>query len=109
MAQVRTDLKLCKGPACPHFKCGKNFLRIVRRGTNAVVVCSLTNDQCIGARCQYAICTAHAMDPQGRCLLDLRSTEKEEELSIIEEAKKMDKEIAKIKHHLKKLGLKDYI
>ena len=109
MSSTRTELKLCKGPACPHFKCGRNFLRIVKRGYNVSVICTLTNDQCIGYKCQYAICTAHAMDPNGRCLLDLRKDEKEEELSIIEEAKKIDKELAKIKHHLKRFKLEDYI
>ncbi len=102
------EVKFCKGPACPYFTCIKKALKIVRKSSKAVVLCALTNDQCIGYKCQYSSCSAHVMDSEGRCLLDLKGVEKEE-IDIVSEAKKMEKEVAKIKHHLKKLGLEDYL
>ncbi|MFP3237031.1 MAG: hypothetical protein RXR10_06150, partial [Vulcanisaeta sp.] len=63
---------------------------------------------CIGYKCQYAVCDAHVMASDGRCLLDLRNMEIKER-DIVKEAKQLDKQASVINKHLKKLGLKDYM
>ena len=100
--------KPCEGPKCPHFKCLKKALRIVRRSSLVTVICSLTNDQCIGAKCQFAVCDAHAMSADGKCMFEFRKRE-EKEIDIVEEAKKMERELSRIKSRFRKIGLEDYL
>ncbi len=108
-AQKKPDKmeKMCVGPACPEFRCLKKALRLVRRGNTALAICSLTGDQCIGYKCQFASCTAHALTPEGKCLREA-FTEAGPEADIIKEAKKLEKDAEKIRSKLKKIGLEDY-
>ncbi len=101
-------LKDCEGPKCPEFRCLKKCLRIVRRGDKVQVICALTNDPCIGPKCQFASCAAHALTPEGKCL---KGVEKEipSEFDIVKEAKKLEKEVEKVRSKLKKIGLEDYL
>ncbi len=99
--------KMCVGPACPEFKCLKKALKLVRKGKTAVAICNLTGDQCIGYKCQFASCTAHALTPEGRCLKGA-FTETGSEIDIVREAKKLDKSAEQIRSKLKKIGLEDY-
>ncbi|WP_054842855.1 hypothetical protein [Vulcanisaeta distributa] len=107
-AQVK--VKYCDGTWCnfQYFRCAKKALKIVRQGNRVVTQCTLFGGPCIGYKCQYAVCEAHVMAPDGRCLLDLRNMETKER-DIVEEAKKLDKQASVINKHLKKLGLKDYM
>jgi len=102
-------LKDCEGPKCPEFRCLKKCLRIVRRGDKVMVICSLTNDACIGAKCQFASCAAHALTPEGKCLRHGPERETPSEFDIIKEAKKFEKEVEKVRSKLKKIGLEDYL
>lgn len=95
-------VQLCIGPSCQYFICVKKALKIVK----GRAICSLTNDPCIGYKCQYAGCSAHAMAPNGECTLN-RADKNIRELD--EEARRMDKDLSKIKSRLKKLGLEDYL
>ncbi len=101
-------LKECEGPRCPDFRCLKKCLRIIRRGSNVQVICTLTNDQCIGARCQFASCMARALSPDGKCLKSKRH-EEAPEIDIVKEAKKLEKDVEKVRAKLKKIGLEDYL
>ncbi len=102
--------KVCDGSHCQfrHFRCGKKALKVLRQGNRVVALCTLFGGECIGGKCQFALCEAHAMGPDGSCLLELRMRE-EAEKSIEEEAKKFDAQAVEISKHLKKLGLRDYI
>ncbi len=102
-------LKDCEGPKCPEFRCLKKCLRIVRRGNNVQVICTLTNDTCIGAKCQFASCIARALSPDGKCLKSKRVEEASSEMDIIREAKKLEKDVEKVRAKLKKMGLEDYL
>lgn len=95
-------VQLCIGASCQYFICVKKALRFVR----GKAICSLTNDLCIGYKCQYASCSAHAMAPNGECTLN-QSDKNVKELT--EEARKMEKDVSKLRSHLKKLGLNDYL
>jgi hypothetical protein len=95
-------VQLCIGASCQYFICVKKALRFIQ----GKAICGLTNDPCIGYKCQYAACSAHAMAPNGECTLNMRDKEVKD---VAEEAKKMEKDVSKIKSHLKKLGLDDYI
>jgi hypothetical protein len=46
------------------------------------------------------------MDPKGKCLLE---RERPKTLDLIKEANNLDKQYSKIKGHLKKMGMDDYI
>jgi hypothetical protein len=46
------------------------------------------------------------MAPNGECTLNMKDKEVKD---VVEEAKKMEKDVSRIKSHLKKLGLNDYI
>ena len=102
VSKLPTKTQLCIGPACQYFTCAKKALKIIR----GKVICALTNDACIGYKCQYALCSAHAMGPNGECTLNVEDKRIRE---VEEEAKALDKDFSKIKGHLKKLGLEDYI
>jgi len=100
--------KMCIGPACPEFKCLKKALRLARRGSTVTAICALTGDPCIGHKCQFASCSAHALTPEGKCLKEA-FVEAGPETDIVKEAKKLEKETEKIKSMLKKIGLEDYL
>ena len=60
---------LCLGPRCVYgpnssslFRCGKKALKPTVKGNKIVFWCTWLNDECIGAKCQYAYCEARAMD-----------------------------------------------
>ena len=97
-----TKVQYCIGASCQYFICVKKALKFVK----GKAICGLTNDPCIGYRCQYASCSAHAMAPNGECTLNQRDRNVRE---LADEAKKMEKDVSKIKSHLKKLGLDDYL
>ena len=90
------------------FRCGKKALKPMIRGNKIVFWCTWLNDECIGAKCQYAYCEARALTPDGFCTIKAKGSE-EKRADIVVEAKKMEKEVKKIEHHLKKYGLKDYL
>jgi len=93
------------------FTCYKNALvyRRTRRGVEAF--CTWIGDSCIGWKCQFSGCTRHALMPDGTCKLKLEALkpkkEEEEDFSIEEEAKALDRQVySKIRDKLKKLGPK---
>ncbi|NPB00351.1 MAG: hypothetical protein GXO10_03155 [Crenarchaeota archaeon] len=103
-------LKDCEGPKCPEFRCLKRCLKIVRRGKDVQVICTLTNDVCIGAKCQFASCMARALTPDGKCLKSRREEgERSPEMDIVREARKLEKDVEKVRSKLKKIGLEDYL
>lgn len=106
----------CLGPRCalgPNgtslFRCGKKALKPTIRGNKIVFWCTWLNDECIGARCQYAYCEARAMTPEGYCTYKPSGEEGETRRDILTEVKKMEKEVEKIRQHLKRQGLGDYL
>ncbi|MFN3804148.1 MAG: hypothetical protein ACK4SY_03735 [Pyrobaculum sp.] len=105
---------LCLGPRCVYgpngtslFRCGKKALRPNIRGSKIVFWCTWLNDECIGARCQYAFCDARAMTPEGYCTYKAEGEEAKPD--ILAEVKKMEREVEKIRVHLKRRGLEDYL
>ncbi len=83
---------------------------MVRRGREVHVICTLTNDVCIGPRCQFASCMARALTPDGKCLKARKEVrESSAEIDIIREAKKLEKDVEKVRSKLKKIGLEDYL
>ena len=92
-------------PLCPFraFICTKRALSIRRYGTKIVSYCSWTGDNCIGYRCQFALCSRHALLPDGTCGLTVRR-KRPSGPSIEEEAFKMEKEYKTLKNKLKKPG-----
>ncbi len=103
----------CLGPRCnlgqggtSLFRCTKKALKVTKRGPSIAFWCTYLNDECIGAKCQYASCDARAMSPQGLCLYV--PERREDVRDIVDEAKKIEGEVQKLERHLKKLGLKDY-
>ena len=93
-------------PLCPFraFYCAKKALVIKRRGRDLEAFCRWTGDACIGPKCAFAICTRHALQPDGTC--GLLTFKKRSRLpSIEEEAAKIEREMVKIKDKLKKLGV----
>ncbi len=105
---------VCLGPKCIYgpngsslFRCGKKALKPTVRGNKIVFWCTWLNDECIGARCQYAFCDARAMTPEGFCTY--KPAAGEESRDIMTEVKKMEREVEKIRGHLKKRGLGDYL
>jgi len=109
-ANVQVKVKYCDGTWCnfQYLRCAKKALKIVRQGNKVITQCTLFGGACIGYKCQYAVCDAHVMASDGRCLLDLRNMEIKER-DIVKEAKQLDKQASVINKHLKKLGLKDYM
>jgi hypothetical protein len=97
-------------PICPFhaFTCYKNALIYRRTKHGLEAFCTWTGEVCIGWKCQYSGCSRHALLPDGTCRLKLEKTSgrrEEEEFSIEEEAKILEKEVyGKIKDKLKKLG-----
>ncbi|MFN7106266.1 MAG: hypothetical protein ACK4M3_06775 [Pyrobaculum sp.] len=105
---------LCLGPRCVYgpngtslFRCGKKALRPNVRGSKIVFWCTWLNDECIGARCQYAFCDARVMTPEGYCTY--KAGGEEAKPDILTEVKKMEREVEKIRLHLKRRGLEDYL
>ncbi len=96
----------CK-PICPFraFYCVKKAL-IIRPGSGGLQAwCAWTNDECIGYKCQYAVCTRRALAPDGICMLFSRRQRKRHKVkSIEEEAEMLETEYARIKNKLKKLS-----
>lgn len=75
---------------------------IKRVGKKKLVFCSLTNDLCIGYKCNYAMCAKHALLPDGTCALSIQQRVKSKEIE--EEVAMLDSEYHKLKDKLKKLG-----
>ncbi len=73
-----------------------------RVGKKTLILCSLTGDLCIGAKCTYATCARHALLPNGMCALTMPQRTKVR--SIEEEVVMLDHEYNKLKDKLKKLG-----
>lgn len=104
---------VCLGPKCIYgpnssslFRCGKKALKPTVRSAKIVFWCTWLNDECIGAKCQYAFCDARVMTPGGFCMY---KTEMGESRDILTEVKKLEREVEKIRSHLKKRGLEDYL
>lgn len=95
--------ELCS-PICPFrsFLCTKKALMIRRRRNRLEPLCTWTGDRCIGYRCQFAICTRHALLPDGRCGLMVR---RKKRISIDEEALSSGGSEYKISRRIKKLGI----
>jgi len=89
-------------PLCPHFRCTKRVKRISKIGRRITVICAWTGDPCIGYKCRYAICEKHALMPNGTCALTI--SVKAREKSIEQEAEELEKDFAKIKDKLKRIG-----
>lgn len=79
------------------------------RGNKIIFWCTWLNDECIGPRCQYAYCEARAMTPEGFCTYKPSGEEEGPKRDILAEVKKMEKEVEKIRAHLKRQGLGDYL
>jgi len=96
--------ELCS-PICPFrsFLCTKKALVIRRRRDRLEALCTWTGDRCIGYRCQFAICTRHALLPDGQC--GLRVKRGEERRSIDEEALSRSDVRFNISRRLKKRGI----
>jgi hypothetical protein len=109
---ARLDNGMCIGYKCQYFSCTQHALKVVRRGNELISMCLLAKEPngtygpCIGYKCQYSLCNAHVMDPKGKCLLE---RERPKTLDLIKEANNLDKQYSKIKGHLKKMGMDDYI
>ena len=106
----------CLGPRCAYgpnstsqFRCGKKALKPTIRGNKIIFWCTWLNDECIGPRCQYAYCEARAMTPEGFCTYKPSGEEEGPKRDILAEVKKMEKEVEKIRAHLKRQGLGDYL
>ncbi|MEM1734105.1 MAG: hypothetical protein QXF38_05945 [Pyrobaculum sp.] len=106
----------CLGPRCAYgpnstslFRCGKKALKPTIRGNKIIFWCTWLNDECIGPRCQYAYCEARAMTPEGFCTYKPSGEEEGPRRDILAEVKKMEKEVEKIRAHLKRQGLGDYL
>ncbi|GAB6148199.1 hypothetical protein [Stetteria hydrogenophila] len=88
-------------PLCPYFRCAKNALRITtvyyRGRPMKVAMCSWTGDRCLGAKCRYAVCTLHAMLPDGRCQFAVEATAKSKKRmkDFEEELREMESEARK--------------
>ncbi len=70
---VQVKVKYCDGTWCnfQYFRCAKKALKVVRQGNKVTTQCTLFGGSCIGYKCQYAVCEAHVMAPDGRCYLIL--------------------------------------
>jgi len=92
-------------PICPFraFYCTKKALIIKRVGGRLEAWCAWTGDRCIGYKCQFATCTKHALLPDGTCRLKIKRIKKKE-ISIEEQAAKIEREMGNIRGKLKKLG-----
>jgi len=66
-----------------------------------IILCSLTNDPCIGFKCNFAFCARHALLPDGTCALSIKQKKIRE---IEDEAALLEKEYNELKDKLKKLG-----
>jgi hypothetical protein len=109
------QLRQCAGPRCvlgPNstslFRCGKRSLKPVVRGSRILFWCAWLNDECIGVKCQFAYCEARSMTPEGLCAR-LAEGGRAREVDIVEEAKKLEREDEKLRAHLKRIGLGDYL
>lgn len=98
-------------PLCPFraFTCYRDALIYRRSKSGGGAFCTWIGDTCIGWKCQYAMCTRHALMPDGTCRLRLEASKpkeaSEEGFSIEEEARMLDKQVySKIRDKLKKLG-----
>ncbi|OYT31446.1 MAG: hypothetical protein B6U94_03050 [Thermofilum sp. ex4484_79] len=92
-------------PVCPFraFYCTKKALLIKRVRGVLEAWCAWTGDKCIGYKCQFATCTKHALLPDGTCRLKLGKT-KRRQVSIEEQAARIEQEMGSIRGKLKKLG-----
>ncbi|AFH42764.1 hypothetical protein [Fervidicoccus fontis] len=95
---------------CPLFWCTKRAYQIRRdpKTGRKYVFCTWTNDECIGAACQYASCKANYLLPNGECgyaknKVAMAQPEKED---IVEDIEKEDLDIKTKGLISKKLGKK---
>ncbi|RLF22828.1 MAG: hypothetical protein DRJ68_00840 [Thermoprotei archaeon] len=68
-----------------------------RRGGSfkGIVICKETGEECLGPKCQYAICVRNALLPNGVCGLEYRS-EKRHIRSIEQEVKKYEEKYSSV-------------
>lgn len=66
-----------------------------------MIICSLTNDPCIGSKCNFAFCAKHALLPDGTCALSIRRRKIRD---IEDEAAILDKEYDELRDKLKRFG-----
>lgn len=59
---ISTEKKYCS-PSCPFFKCARRSLRVISRRH----MCLLTGDVCEPKNCNFVICVANKLLPDGRC------------------------------------------
>ncbi|MCS7111947.1 MAG: hypothetical protein N3D82_03530 [Ignisphaera sp.] len=71
-------------PSCPLFKCSKRVLIVNLINGKPTPYCSWVNDNCIGYKCQYAMCTVRYLLPDGKCLSAIRTEPKSEDEFIKE-------------------------
>lgn len=86
---------------CPFFRCGRKAKIIRQQSRKKLILCSLTNDLCIGFKCNFAFCAKHALLPDGTCAL---SIQQKKTRNIEDEAALLDREYDELKDKLKKLG-----
>ncbi|MCS7139144.1 MAG: hypothetical protein N3F04_02075 [Candidatus Nezhaarchaeota archaeon] len=80
---------------CEFFKCAKKA--IIRPAMNpyrgqthqSMLICRETSGECLGQKCQYAICIKNALLPNGLCGLEYRM-EKRQVRSIEQEVRKFE-------------------
>ncbi|RLF09540.1 MAG: hypothetical protein DRJ97_05755 [Thermoprotei archaeon] len=111
-------------PTCPFFRCsnramifkggrfGKPGLQKGRASGSKmdppIVLCSMLNDPCQGAKCRYAFCEKRALLPDGTCGLEDRLAPKRV-VDIEAEAAKMERSLMQLKGRLKRRGLLEEI
>ena len=86
---------------CPFFRCSRRAKIIRQRSRKKVVICSLTNDSCIGSKCNFAFCAKHALLPNGTCALSIKQKRTRD---IEDEAALLDREYDELRDKLKRLG-----
>ncbi len=71
-------------PLCPLFKCSKRTLIINLINGKPTTYCNWVNDNCIGYKCQYAMCVTRYLLPDGKCLSAIKTEQKNEDEFIKE-------------------------
>lgn len=90
--------------SCPFFRCSRRSIIIRRQSSGKVILCSLTNDPCIGPKCNFAYCLKHALLPDGTCALSIQRAKSR---SIEDEVEVLDRELSELRDKLKRLGRRD--
>lgn len=86
---------------CPFFRCSRRAKIIRQQSRKKIVICFLTNDPCIGSKCNFAFCVKHALLPDGTCALSIKQKKIRD---IEDEAALLDREYDEIRDKLKKFG-----